>query len=162
MITKLYQNDFPNLEGVVPQGCLFMDLLDIVAEEFNHALTREKVNDIYNLCNERGILGTSESKELDGAFVWDHTAVLNIASLVLGYKNSKWEYCARIYTEAERARGRKSYIPNIDYEKESGYLIFQVRTTEVPGHFLRFSYNPWKYGSKEICLKSTRYYRRIK
>lgn len=162
MNTKLYQNDLSELEGVSPQGCLFMSLCDIVAEEFNHVITREKYHDIYNLCNERGIIGTEEEKKADGAFVWDHTGVLNIASIVLGYKNAYWEYCARVYTDKEKLRGNSDYIYNSNYETVSQYLIFQVRTTAIKGHFKRMRYDPWKMGSKEVCLKSVRYYRRVR
>ena len=162
MKEKLYQNDLPELEGVAPEGCLYMSLTDIVAEEFNHEITREKHHDIYNLCNERGIIGTWENKHDLGAYVWDHTALLNMASVVLGYPDARWEYCARIYTEVEKLRGRTNHISNTNYTNISQYLIFQVRTTAISGHFKRMRYDPWKYGSKEICLKSTRYYRRVK
>ena len=160
MNKRLYQNDFPELPGVEPTGCLFMSLLDIVSEELKQPLTREDVDSIYHLCNERGILGTPLDKKEKGAYVWDHVSVLDIASLVLGQPDVTWEYCARIYTQAQEAKGKSSFIFNKKYETESTYLIFQVCTTEVPGHFLRMSYNPWKYGSKEKYLKSVRYYRR--
>jgi hypothetical protein len=161
MMQKFYQNDFPELERVVPEGCLFMSLIDIVAEEFNHQLTREKIHDIYHLCNERGIIGTWENKYDLGAYVWDHATLLNMASVVLGYKDAQWEYCARIYTELEKANGRTDYVLNSNYNTQSQYLIFQVKTTAINGHFKRMSYDPLKFGSKEICLRSTRYYRRV-
>lgn len=161
MKEKLYQNDFPELVGVQPSGCLFMCLLDIVAQELGHELTREKVHAVYGLCNERGLLGTSESSRDKGAYVWDHTAVLNMASIVMGRKDVAWEYCARIYSNRESSKGRKNYIVNKEYECQATAFIFQIKTCEGTGHFKRLNYDPWKPGTREINLKSIRYYRRI-
>lgn len=158
MKNEVYQNDFTNLEGVVDGGCLYMSLLDIVSEEFKHELTRAKVCDIYRLCNDRGILGTWKDKNSDGAYVWDHKGVLEIASVVMGYKDAQWEYTARVYIDRLSS---KNVIANPDYENLNCYMIFQVKTTAVSGHFKRFTYDPWKMGSKEISLISTRYYRRV-
>ena len=102
---KFYQNDFPEQAGMVSGGCLFMSLLDITAKEFNLELTREKVISIYELCNERGFIGKSSDKNLDGAFVWDHKAVLEMSSIAMGYKDAKWEYSARIYTDLLESQG---------------------------------------------------------
>lgn len=155
---KLKQNDFTEQEGMVSGGCLCMSLIDIVAEEFNHIMSKDEIINIYNLCNERGILGTQESKQQNGAYAWDHKAVLDMTSVVLGYKNASWEYCARVYIDR---LSEHNYISNPNYENLNCYLIFQVKTDAVPGHFKRFTYDPWKFGSKEVSLKSVRYYRRV-
>ncbi|MGB3465642.1 MAG: hypothetical protein WBA74_10240 [Cyclobacteriaceae bacterium] len=156
-----YQNDFPELPGVYNNGCLYKSLLNIISEEFKYTYSKKEIREIYKKCNDLGYLGTSEGKNNNGAFVWDHVGVLNTASFHIGYR-VKWQYVARVYTQLMESKGYTSFVNDPNYQNDNNiYMIFQVRTTAVPGHFKRFNYDPWKMGSKEICLKSTRYYKRL-
>lgn len=160
MRNKFYQNDFPQLEGVAETGCLYMSLLDMVQEELLYQFNRRDIESIYKLCNERGMLGTENSKNDLGAFVWDHTGVLNMACIVIGRKDITWSYLARIYSEVDEARGFESWTNDPEYIKNCTGLILQVKIMESSmGHFLRFNYDPWKTRTKPVHVKSVRYYK---
>jgi len=156
-----YQNDFPDLPGVYNNGCLYKSLINVVSKEFKYNFSKRQIRVIYRKCNDLGYLGTSENKNTDGAYCWDHIGILNTASFHIGFK-VKWLYVARIYTQLMESKGYTSFVNDPNYTNDPDlHMILQVRTTAVPGHFKSFDHDPWKFGSREICLKSTRYYKRL-
>lgn len=154
----LYQNDFKHLPQVDKEGCLFMSLIDVVAEAVSHPFDFREIEHIYWEANKEGSLGTENSRTENGVFVWNHMGVLNIASAVARRPDVTWEYCAKVYQSQELDKGLTSWIAVPNYWEVATAMIFQVQTA-IGGHFRRFDYDPWKTGTDERYLKSIRYYR---
>ena len=161
MKKMFYQNDFEDLPGVKSGGCLYMSLMDIVREDCKYDFKKDDICEIYNECNKRGFLGVWNDRDADGAYCWNHLGILNTACEIIEH-DIRWEYTAKIYTKLMEEQGHRSFVNDSNYTNDDSiYMIFQVRTTKVSGHFKRFNYDPWKSGSREVCLKSTRYYKRV-
>lgn len=154
---NIYQNDMTNLPKVPSDGCLFMSLFDCVAEANDVEPSKQEIENIYNIANERGFIGLESDKYSSGAYVWDHEAILNTTHGIFSIDRREWTYLAAIYSPFEHNRGKNDYIPHKDYISRTTHMIIQIQTI-FGGHFRRFDYDPYRKGTTARYIKSIRYY----
>lgn len=159
-----YQTDFNGF--IKKDGCLYFVLERIAEIETGLSLTHLQMADlIYILyhkirCSyDRTMPAMSDEvvPSLPGVFVRDHAAVVNQALFFMNIYDLKIEYIGRLYTQAEEARGKKSFGTHIGADE----IILQMQT-EHGGHFILPSeYDPFQPAPHIVGLKSARYYKWI-
>ena len=160
----LYQSDF---EGFTrDDGCLFFDLVKIAVNKAEQELSHLQAADLIHVLHFKvptsydknlPVLSDETMISLPGIFVWDHPTVINQTLFFLNIYDWECEYIGRKYTEAEEARGKKSFGTH-EYADE---MIFQTQTING-GHFRMFDYDSWEPGTVAKYIKSIRYYRWVK
>ena len=136
----LRQSDFK--DNIKKYGCLVFSLLDISEQMCGKRFNRKQILHMIKHMISRGYID-------EDMFVHDHAAVINEGN----------SYNAEPYIRAKYVGAQYLDHPEKNWGKNEGdYLIYQVRTDKVKGHFIRPYYNPYFPASKILSLRSVRYY----
>ena len=134
------QSDFTG--NIKKYGCLWFSLVNIAEEMCGCKLSHANVLHMYKHLQDRGYMDKQ-------CFVKDHSAVINEALSYMICPEIRAVYTGAQYLD----KLYKSWGAS-----EGSYIILQVKTEFVPGHFLRFNYNPYYPPSKILGVRSVRYY----
>jgi len=158
MLNKLTQNDFPEWDWMVNTGCLLHSLRDIVEEESQHIFSHKEFTIITEVLLDMQVISDESNKNKKGAFVWNHEIVLNTMLEFVGVTNRKFEYSGRVYMPYYTSWKPERYT-NKGTHRKADYVIHQIYTSDGISHFRRPKYDPWKYGTTELHIKSERFYK---
>lgn len=137
----MYQNDFA--DEIEEYGCLWFSLMNVAEEMCGEKLNVKQILNMYDHLRDRNYM----TKD---CYVLNHAEVINEALSFMLHPEIRAEYIGSQYLDKPKESWGKS---------EGDFVILQVKTEFVAGHFIRPKYNPYFPASRVLSLRSARYYK---